>query len=57
MMRSAAGLVRSFDFLIDLISLQGKNVDYHQMIESKIKVLSDNLAVGSTTHSDDKVRA
>lgn len=56
-MRSAAGLVRSFDFLIDLISLQGKNVDYHQMIESKIKVLSDNLAVGSTTHSDDKVRA
>lgn len=56
-MRSAAGLVRSFDFLIDLISLQGKNVDYHQMIESKIKVLSDNLAVGSTTPSDDKVRA
>lgn len=57
MMRSAAGLVRSFDFIIDLISLQGNDIDYHQMIESKIKILSDSLVVGSTTPIDDKVRA
>ena len=56
-MRSAAGLVRSFDFIIDLISLQGNDIDYHQMIESKIKILSESLVVGLTTPIDDKVRA